>query len=283
MPNDLHELNRRSWNAATEAHNSHKRDQAGFLRGGGSTLFPEEVALLGDIAGKRLVHLQCNAGQDTLSLAARLGAEVVGVDISDTAIDAATRLSQDSHIAAEFVRADVYDFLDDPGQSGAFDVAFASYGAICWLSDLPRWAAGLARILRPGGRVVVMEFHPVAMMFDESLTMAFPYFRGPPQVSDEGIGDYVGLSGAGLAPMGFEAGAQDFVNEHPCYEWSWAVSDLVTALLGAGLSLEAVREWPYANGWRGFDDMRDLGHSRFGLPEAVPELPLMVGVSARRP
>ncbi|MEJ5222192.1 MAG: hypothetical protein WHT63_09315 [Tepidiforma sp.] len=59
---DLHELNRRSWNEATRAHNSHKGDQAAFFRAGGSTLFPEELDLLGPLEGKRLVHLQCNAG-----------------------------------------------------------------------------------------------------------------------------------------------------------------------------------------------------------------------------
>src|SRR5262249_18500319 len=79
---DLHEANRLSWNAATDANNSHKQDQAEFFRAGGSTLYPEEVELLGDVRGKTLVHLQCNAGQDTLSLA-RLGAVVTGVDISD--------------------------------------------------------------------------------------------------------------------------------------------------------------------------------------------------------
>ena len=78
---DLHEANRLSWNAATVAHNSHKGDQAAFFRGGGSTLFPEELELLGPLAGRTLVHLQCNAGQDTLSLARR-GAEATGVDPS---------------------------------------------------------------------------------------------------------------------------------------------------------------------------------------------------------
>ncbi|BAZ23858.1 putative methyltransferase [Kalymmatonema gypsitolerans NIES-4073] len=82
---DLHEENRLSWNEATKAHNSHKGDQAKFFRLGGSTLFPEEKELLGDIAGLSLVHLQCNAGQDTLSLV-QLGAVATGVDISDEAI-----------------------------------------------------------------------------------------------------------------------------------------------------------------------------------------------------
>ncbi|MBM4431542.1 MAG: class I SAM-dependent methyltransferase, partial [Chloroflexi bacterium] len=114
---DLHEENRLSWNEATKAHNSHKKDQARFLRQGGSTLFPEEIELLGDVRGLSLLHLQCNAGQDTLSLAKR-GAVVTGVDISDEAIAFARQLSRDSGIPATFVRSDVYDWLTQTAQSG---------------------------------------------------------------------------------------------------------------------------------------------------------------------
>src|SRR5579871_4340231 len=122
---DLHEDNRVSWNAATDAHNSHKRDQAAFLRSGGSTLFPDEIELLGDLHGKTLLHLQCNSGQDTLSLA-QLGAAVTGVDISDTAIAFARQLSIDASITATFERADIYEWLETA--QTRYDVVFSSYG-----------------------------------------------------------------------------------------------------------------------------------------------------------
>ena len=83
---DLHEDNRRSWNAATPVHNQHKQDQAGFLRAGNELLFAEDYELLGPLTGKALLHLQCNSGQDSLCLA-RHGARVTGVDISDEAIE----------------------------------------------------------------------------------------------------------------------------------------------------------------------------------------------------
>jgi len=92
MSNDLHEANRLSWNAATVAHNSHKGDQAAFFRAGGSTLYPEEIDLLGDIAGLDLLHLQCNSGQDSLSLA-RLGANVTGVKGEDAGRVLADRIT----------------------------------------------------------------------------------------------------------------------------------------------------------------------------------------------
>src|SRR5215468_3570905 len=106
----LHEENRRSWDEATRAHNSHKADQARFYQQGGNKLYAEEAHLLGDLHGQSVVHLQCNSGQDTLSLR-RLGAtKLLGVDISDEAIDFARRLSGESGVEASFVRADVYDW-----------------------------------------------------------------------------------------------------------------------------------------------------------------------------
>ena len=48
---ELHEENRLSWNAATNAHNSHKEAQATFFKEGGSTLYPEEMELLGQYRG----------------------------------------------------------------------------------------------------------------------------------------------------------------------------------------------------------------------------------------
>lgn len=285
MRREAHEANRLSWNAATAAHNSHKGDQAAWLRAGGSTLFPEERGLLGDVAGRTLLHLQCNAGQDTLSLAA-LGAAATGVDISDEAVDFARRLSAESGIPAEFERADVYDWLEEAGRAGRrFDLVFASYGALCWLSDLRGWARGIAGVLAAGGRLVLVEFHPVAAMFDERMRLSFPYSSGGRAIRcDDGVGDYVARSGDGLL-HGAEGrdGAVDFCNPHPSHEFAWGMADLVTALLDAGLALEALREWPYSNGFAPYEGMRPLPGRRWAPPERVPEMPLMFGVAARRP
>ncbi len=285
MRREIHEANRLSWNAATAAHNSHKGDQAAWLRAGGSTLFPEERGLLGELAGRTLLHLQCNAGQDTLSLAA-LGAAATGVDISDEAVEFARRLSAESGIAAEFERADVYDWLQEAGRAGrCFDLVFASYGAVCWLSDLGAWARGIAGVLAPGGRFVLVEFHPAAAMFDERMRLVFPYSSGGRVIRcDDGIGDYVARSGDGLLHGAeYREGVVDFCNPHPSHEFAWGLADVVTALLDAGLALEALREWPYSNGFAPYEGMRPLPGRRWAPPEGVPEMPLMYGVAARKP
>jgi SAM-dependent methyltransferase len=281
---DLHEENRQSWNEATRAHNSHKRDQAQFLRNGGDTLYPEELELLGDLTGKTLVHLQCNSGQDSLSLARR-GAIVTGVDISDEAIGFARQLSAESGIPATFQRMDIYDWLQAAIRQGqAFDIAFSSYGAICWLSDIRLWAQGIARILKPGGEFVLVEFHPVAMMLgDTSWTLQYPYFDSTPYTSPEGIRDYVAASGEALTPSGWQEGVKDFRNPHRCHEFQWTVSDLVMAFLDAGMALAALREYPYCNGDKLLPDMLETPGKRMVPPENVPSYPLTLGLSIRKP
>ena len=280
---DLREQNRLSWNAAARAHQSHRGDLARFLREGGSTLFPEERALLGDLASKTLAHLQCNSGGDSLSLAL-LGATVVGVDISDEAILIARNLSSQSGISAEFERADVYDWLEKTArEERGFDVVFSSYGVVCWLPDLEAWAQGIASVLDPGGRFVLVDFHPVAEMLDERWNHARAYpSGGEPRLLKEGVGDYVGESGGGLTPAGFVEGARDFETPHDCHLFHWGLGEVVMALVEAGLRIVALEEYPYSNGERLFARMRELPGGRMVPPQDVPAVPLMYGISAEK-
>lgn len=284
MRRELHEANRRSWNAATAAHDTHKGDQARFFREGGNTLHREELELLGDLSGRSALHLQCNSGQDTLSLA-RLGATVTGVDISDTAIDFARRLSAEAGIPATFYRADVYDWLAEAaGLPEQYDIVFCSYGTLCWLSDLKRWAAGIAAVLAPGGRLVVVDFHPVWLMFDDGWTLRYPYSGFGEDnllLTDEGVGDYVAFELQERVPGQPVPGIEAFQNPHPAYEFCWGIGDIVTAILEAGLRLEALREYP-ASPYTLRPGMRLIG-DRWYPPESLPAIPLLFSLRAVRP
>jgi SAM-dependent methyltransferase len=284
MSDDLLDETRRSWNLATQAHNRHKRDQAAFLRGGGSTLFPEETALVGDVRGKRLLHLLCNAGQDSLSFAGR-GAVVTGVDLSDEAIAFATRLSREAGVPATFVESEALAFLDR-AEPGSFDVVLMSYGALIWIADLARLFRGVASVLAPGGRFVSLEFHPLVWSFDEALHLKDPYFA-PGHVFSDPVSDYVGAAGGALSPSGHAASEGDagaaFFNPHKAHSYQHPVGELLTAVIEAGLSIAAVREYPYANGCRINPMLVEREGRRFTTPDGVPDLPLMLGVVATRP
>jgi SAM-dependent methyltransferase len=209
---------------------------------------------------------------------------VTGVDISDTAIAFARQLSEESGIQATFHRMDVYDWLEETAQSTQrFDIVFCSYGALCWLSDLNAWAKGMAAVLEPGGRFVVVDFHPFAMTFDEDWSHTYPYFgHGQPLTWEEGIGDYVAASGGALAPSGYAEGVQDFKNPYRVHEFQWGIGEIVTALLKAGLTLTALNEYPYSNGAKTFERMRETPGRRMVPPEEVPNLPLMYGLAAQK-
>jgi SAM-dependent methyltransferase len=280
---DLREQNRVSWNAVVGVHESHRGDLSRFFSEGGSTLFQEECDLLGKLEGRSLVHLQCNSGGDSISLT-RLGATVTGVDVSDEAVSSARDLAEKTGIRATFERADVYDWLEEASREGRrFDVAFASYGVICWLPDLRIWAGGIAGILNPGGCFVLIDFHPAADIFDRAWNHVNDYpSGGEPLLLDRGVGDYVAASGGGLTPAGFVEGVRDFENPEGCYLFRWGLGEVVTALAEAGLRITALEEYPYANGERKFAGMRELPGKRMVPPEHIPTVPLMYGIRAER-
>jgi SAM-dependent methyltransferase len=226
------------------------------------------------VDGLRVAHLQCNCGQDSLSIA-RLGAQVVGCDISDAAIDEAVRLSADSGIACDFEREDVITWLERSRGEG-YDVVFCSYGCISWLCDLHRWACGIAAILRPSGRLVLVEFHPLAWSLgDNGALSGDPYFDETPAASGggkgitnpAGVSDYVGQSGGGLIPegMGAAKGERAFANPEPIVEFTHTTADLVSAIASAGLHVEMMREYPYSNGCQLFGGMRELPGRRYSV------------------
>jgi SAM-dependent methyltransferase len=273
---------RESWNIATRNHNGHKGDQAAFFRAGGSTLFPEERGLLGDLSGLRVAHLQCNAGQDTLSLY-DLGrpAALVGVDLSDEAIAFATQLSVDTDRPARFIRGDVVQWL--AACEDRFDVVFTSYGALGWLPDLDAYFRGVRRVLAPGGRFVYVEFHPLVWSVDaEHRLKGDDYFAAAPFSAP--VGDYVAQAGTGLNAVSDGRTAGE--NAVPATSYQHTLGVQVSALVGAGLQLVELVEYPFANGCpvsAGLVREADASSRRWRWPEGVAQVPAMFSVVARAP
>jgi SAM-dependent methyltransferase len=270
-----YDATRRSWNQATRNHNAHKGDQAAALRAGNDPLFPEELELLGELRGRSLLHVQCNAGQDSLGLARR-GALVTGIDFADEAVEFARALARDSGIRASFECEEVVGFLQRTERR--FELVFSSYGAVGWLPDLAGWAAGIARVLAPGGRFVYVEFHPVRWSIGEDLRLSGDdYFAEAPFHAP--VADYVAVSGTGL---GGTEGARPLDNSIPATSYQYGLAQIVDALLRAGLTLETLREYPYANGCRTHEALVSAPGRRWVWPEGVSRTPLMFGLSACR-
>jgi SAM-dependent methyltransferase len=176
------------------------------------------------VAGKRLCHLQCHFGMDTLTFA-RQGAEVVGVDFSSAAVNAARSLAADVGLHATFVHATVEDARAHV--DGDFDVVYTSWGALVWLPDLRAWATTIASLLRPGGFVYVADQHP----FTHTIAwLPTGYFRDEP-LRDDSSGSYTDPS------------APTVHNES--YEWLHTTGEIVTAIADAGLRIDFLHEHPF--------------------------------------
>ena len=227
-PIDYLRINKDSWNRRTAHHvESEFYDMKNFLAGN-SSLNPIELNLLGDLNGKKILHLQCHFGQDSISLS-RLGAEVVGVDLSDKAIEAAEKLAQETNSTAQFICCDIYNLPQHLDQE--FDIVFTSYGTIAWLPDLNKWAAVISKFLKPQGKFVFVEFHPVVWMFDDNFEkVGYNYFNTGPIVEIE-AGTYADRSA-------------DLNQEYVC--WNHSLSEVLSSLIHNKLTISSFEEYDYS-------------------------------------
>jgi SAM-dependent methyltransferase len=234
LKNDKYfEVNRSLWNELTPIHEKSKLyDVAGF-RKGKLTLTRVEREEVGDIRGKTLLHLQSHFGLDTLSWA-RLGAQVTGVDFSEKAIATARQLGAELNINARFICCNLYDLPKH--LSKKFDVVFTSIGVLCWLPDLVRWAEIIARFLKKGGFFYIFEGHPCSMVFDDEhsqkeFRVSYPYFPSEKPMKLHVNGTY--------------ADRRACVSQKNDYEWTHSMSEILNALISAGLRLGYIHEFPF--------------------------------------
>lgn len=261
----IHAANRQAWDEAAERYERWLDEAIELIRSGGTNLLPPELELIGDLHGacRRAIHLQCAGGRDTLSLW-NLGAdEVIGIDFSPRMLELARRLAEATGAPARWIEADV---LDAPHElDGTADLLYTGRGALIWLADLDAWAAVLARLLAPHGRLVLFEGHPVEWLFDVDadgrwLATDYDYFGGTE-------------ASKGWAPEYIDRLSIDEPDQAWKFARSWTLGEILTALLGAGLRLERVTEHP-TDWWGGHTDVR---------PEERGRIPLSFSVVARPP
>ena len=247
------EVNRQSWNAWTAHHtqSEHYKDVHRY-QDTGSSLRSIELLELGEVTGKTLLHLQCNMGADTLSWAKR-GALVTGVDVSEVAMTRARDLALQTHTTARFLAADLYalpDLLTD-----SFDIVFASYGVLCWLPDLVRWAQIVASFVKPGGVFYLVDMHPFTNCLEVEAGDNLRYSTVYPYTHPD-------------MPLQVLAGQAD----SPVRTWTYGLGEVVTALLQAGLELTFLHEHPlqfyqqFAALVQGEDGWWRWPHTTAGLP-----------------
>lgn len=258
-------LNRASWDERVPLHLASGFYAVDRFVAGEEHLHGFEINELGDLSGKRIAHLQCHLGMDTLSLA-RHGAQVTGLDFSPPAIAEARALASSCGMGARFVVANVYDAVEALGET--YDVVYTGKGALCWIPDLRAWANVVAALLVPGGALYLSEFHPFLQMLTyETLEFEYPYFNDQAEVWDDGS-DYADPD-AKLA------------NERSV-EWPHPVSEVICSIIDAGLRIEYFHEWREVSFAR-FSFMEQVGPRLYRMPAGKPDLPLMYSIRASKP
>lgn len=227
-------------------------DTTPFLDGV-NTLSSMQIGEMGYIRGKRLLHLQSKIGLDSLSWV-RLGAKVTAVDFSEEAVRVARELSEKSDVKAEFIHCDIYDAPKHI--TGTFHRIYSGCGAIRWLPGLREWAMMVAHFMSPDGELYLLEEHPMLHCIRENgetgvLEMSSSYFERNAIAAEDG----------------------------ECYQWQWSLSQVIGALMSAGLEITYLREHDILFE-KAFESMIQTDDGWWRLPDGLPRMPLSFSLKA---
>ncbi len=254
---DYININKQAWDKRTKLHVDSKFYDVDAFKDGKSSLNSIELEQVGNVEGKTLLHLQCHFGQDTMSWA-RQGAIVTGVDLSTEAIEQANKLKSALALTATFVANDIYQFGHE--NTAEFDIVFTSYGVLCWLPDLDNWAKTIASSLVNGGEFHLVEFHT----FNDLLS-GYSYFpQSEPDVEDEGT--YTENCDGTKSTM---------------ITWAHSLSEVITALISAGLTIEHFKEYAYSP-YKCFEGLEHVAEHGYQMLHKGQQVPLVYSIKARK-
>jgi SAM-dependent methyltransferase len=236
-----------------------------FLKGK-TSLKQYELEEMGNVKGKKLLHLQCHFGLDTLSWA-REGAIVTGIDFSGEAIRLAKKLAREANLTGDFIQTNLYDLPDVLSEK--FDIVYTSIGVLCWLNDLTKWAEIIGEFLKSGGFFYIAESHPTSMMFDndhqEELQLKYDYFHKSEPMEFIAEGSY--------------ASEGSYMHPHKEYEWEHSLSDIINSLIQAGLKIEFFNEYAFSS-YKVYAFTERDSNGYYRLKNQKVEIPLLFTLKA---
>lgn len=258
--------NRDQWDRMTPIHaRSDFYDLEGF-KAGRCALMEIDRREVGEVSGRSLLHLQCHFGMDTLSWARR-GARVTGVDFSPRAIALAGALAAELALEAEFYCCELTELPNILHRT--FDIVFTSGGVLPWLPDLTRWAGVVAHFLDPGGFFYIRDDHPLRSIFEDQEGTEEPRVRYPYFHSDRPMR---------FAEQGTYADPEADISTES-YEWFHSLSDVINALISAGLRIEYLYEFPFAT-YRALPFLVQGKDGLWRYPRHPESLPLSFSIRA---
>ena len=262
------DANRANWNDRVKCHHdsSEVRDLLAKLSRGQSTLKEIETNLLGDVKGKRILHLMCHNGLDSISLTLK-GAIVTAVDLSEESLNYAHKYAEMLGVEEiEFILGDVHDRLDWIDRQ--FDIVFMTYGVLCWLNDLRTVFSNAAQYLKNRGQLLLIDHHPFLDLLDcqdNELKITGQYFYDPIPEKCISTRSYIG-SGQLSNPTS--------------YQWSHNIGNIIEAVVTSGLIIEHFGEYPYIH-YQRYPFLIER-EGKYHLPENMPRIPMLFSLMASK-
>ena len=256
--------NKVAWGKVAQDHYKHFKEK---LAEDDFKLNPIVEKELGDVSGKKILHLQCNTGADSILLA-RKGAIVTGVDLVPDNIHYARKLTEDFGLTnVEFVESDILKLMEV--HEGQYDIVMTTDGAIGWLPDLNKWGKVIAHFLKKEGFFYLHDSHPFMLIFDEAalyykgeLVPTYPYFQMAPDM-ETNIGGYASEP-----------------KEANNYFWSHKLSTIINGLLSGNLYVSYIKEYDRCAPGMGGKEVDENGLKY--LPELEGKLPLTLSLKAEK-
>lgn len=134
------------------------------------------------------------------------------------------------------------------------------------VTQFDRWASVISTALKPGGKLVFFEFHPVVWMFDNDFThIEYNYFKDEPIKEDES-GTY----------------ADRYVEiEYSTITWNHSLSEVMQALINQNLQIEYFQEFDFSH-YACFNNTVEFEPNKFRIQTFGNKIPMMYGLVARK-
>jgi SAM-dependent methyltransferase len=259
------EVNKETWNKKVSVHFESEFYDVETFKKGKTSLNDYEILEVGDVKGKSILHLQCHFGLDTLSWS-RMGAKCTGIDFSNEGIRSAKLLNEELNLNATFIESNLYDVSEKV--KGKFDIVYTSYGVIGWLPDLKTWGKIIANKLNNGGVFYMIEFHPIAWMFNYLETppkLMYPY-NNKDVIYEEYQGTYTNNDSTIISKE---------------YGWNHGLGEVISALVDAGLCIEFLHEFEKSP-YNCFPEMDPTTDGMFVLKKNLQLFPLLYSIKATK-
>ncbi|HMG13938.1 MAG TPA: class I SAM-dependent methyltransferase, partial [Saprospiraceae bacterium] len=167
------------------------------------------------------------------------------------------QMNDELGLDAQFICADVYsspEFLNKK-----FDIVYTTYGVLGWLPDMQEWAQVVRHFLKPGGKMILVEFHPFVWTLDENFDHVKYYYFNKEDITELEEGTYADR----YSTIKYES-----------ISWNHNFSEVFQSLLNVGLHIQHFEEYDYSP-YACFNKLVKIGEDKYQVEGLEGKIPMV--------